>query len=178
MTLRWSLLVPSSRSNSMLSQSLIQVTFCTEFVWFRANSVILSELSSDSEEYKILPLNFALIQRSSEITSQLVLKTIWISTIKLEISLKLILISTDCHWTLGTGHWSLWSLVCYTKYNIAYIVKFCVSVPFFSPCNLIYQVLVLRTGKKDVEDSLPDRHSFVCIGIQASSSLTAVFNEH
>ena len=72
--------VPNSKSNSVLSQNLFQVTFCTEFVWFRANSVIHSELSSDSEEIRIFPLNFALIQRISEITSQLIPKSFWIST--------------------------------------------------------------------------------------------------
>ena len=42
--------VPNSMSNSVLSQSLIQVTVCIEFVLFRANSKIYSELSFDSAE--------------------------------------------------------------------------------------------------------------------------------
>ena len=65
--------VPNSKLSSVLSQSLKQVTFCTEFVWFRAFSVIHSELSSDSEEYRKFSLKFVVIQRSSEINSQLVL---------------------------------------------------------------------------------------------------------
>ena len=79
----WSEMLPAKtkfQRNSVLSQSLIQATFCTEFVWFRANSVVHFELSSDSEEYRIYSLNFALIRRNSEITSQLVLKSFWIST--------------------------------------------------------------------------------------------------
>ena len=94
--------VPSFGSNSVLSQSLIQVTFCTEIVWFRANSVIHSEFSSDSEEYRIFSLNFALIQINSEITSQLVLKSSD-SALNHEISLKLFGISAGWHWTVSTG---------------------------------------------------------------------------
>ena len=43
--------LPNSRANSVLSQILIHVTFCTELVWFTANSVIHSEWPTDSEEY-------------------------------------------------------------------------------------------------------------------------------
>ena len=42
--------------------------------------MIHSELSSDSEEYRIFSVNFALIQRNLEVTSQLVLKSSRIST--------------------------------------------------------------------------------------------------
>ena len=45
--------VPNSKLNSVLSQSLIQVTFCTEFVWFRAKSV---------NHF----LNYLLIQKNTE----------------------------------------------------------------------------------------------------------------
>ena len=72
--------VPISKANSVLSQSLIQVTFCAEFDWFRARSVIDCDLSSVSEECWIFSLNFTLFQRSSEIISQLVLKSFWIIT--------------------------------------------------------------------------------------------------
>ena len=82
--------VPNSQPKSVLSQRLIQVTICTEFVWFRANSVIHSELSSDSEDYWILFLNFALIQKSlhswfwnpseSVLKLESFLKSFWIGT--------------------------------------------------------------------------------------------------
>ena len=72
--------VPNAKAISVLIQSLIQVTFCTEFSWFRAHSVIHCELSSHSEENWTISLNFTLIQRRSEITSQLFLKCFWIST--------------------------------------------------------------------------------------------------
>ena len=42
--------IPNFKANSVLSQGLIQDRFCTEFVWVRANSVIHSLLSSDSNE--------------------------------------------------------------------------------------------------------------------------------
>ena len=70
----------NSMANSALSQSLIQFRFCTEFVRFRASSVFHFERSSNSEEYYKFSLSFALIQRNSEITSQLVLKSFGIST--------------------------------------------------------------------------------------------------
>ena len=72
--------VPNSKWKSILSQSLNQVTFCTEVVWFRAKSVNHSELSSDSDEYIIISLNFVLIQRNSVITLQFDLKLPWFST--------------------------------------------------------------------------------------------------
>ena len=71
---------------------------------------------SDSESIQWFILNYLLIQKNTEYFLWILLwfreiqkstrSSFWYpseSVVKLEISLKLFWISTDCHWTLGTG---------------------------------------------------------------------------
>ena len=72
--------VPNSQPNSVLSQNLNQITFYSDFVWFIGNSVTHFQIFSDSK-MQYTSLNFSRIQKTSEITLQIVLKDFWISTI-------------------------------------------------------------------------------------------------